>query len=363
MTEAAESTETESRPDRESPRQAASAPKVRLVRPWFHRLYLTIPLPSGVTACALFVIAATIVSVPTLLGWPGSGNALSATRSPLLLVAVMFSYATWVSFLIHDRTQRDHLSHLDDLTVSPAVYRAQLQGTTHFRPWVLRLSLAGAAVPLLSGIPSGRTSTLFLEPDSTLVWWIATRTIYWCSMAGVLSTGIAAIARYVSLGRYHANVDLLDLDLLAPWPRGGLRAALGVLGSAIIFFPVSVVYGMTSWLNLLLYSPFLVLGVAAFLLPNVGIRSRIRKAKIAELRRVRAAIAGKPGALTDSPVAARQERLSLADLLAYQERIESLREWPMDARAFRRFGLYMLIPLGSWLGSALVERGLDLLWK
>jgi hypothetical protein len=263
-----------------------------------------------------------------------------------------------VSFLVHDRSQRDHLSHLDDLTVSPEVYRTQLEGTTHFPAWVRRLSLVGAAVPLLAG-GVGRTSALFLEPDSTLVWWYATRTIVWCSMAGVLSTGVAAIARYWSLGRDHANVDLLDLDLLAPWPRTGLRTALGVLGGTIIIFPVLVAYGLAGWLSILLYTPFLGLGLAGFLLPNVAIRSRIREAKIAELRRVRAAIAGKPGALTDSPIAPRQERLSLADLLAYEERIESLREWPMDARAFRRLGLYMLIPLGSWLGSAIVERILD----
>jgi hypothetical protein len=58
-----------------------------------------------------------------------------------------------------------------------------------------------------------------------------------------------------------------------------------------------------------------------------------------------------------------QYELSLTDLLAYQERIESLRDWPMDASAFRRFGLYLLIPLGSWLGSALVERLLDRFWS
>jgi len=35
----------------------------------------------------------------------------------------------------------------------------------------------------------------------------------------------------------------------------------------------------------------------------------------------------------------------------------------MDASAFRRFGFYLLIPLGSWLGSALVERLLDRFWS
>jgi hypothetical protein len=33
-----------------------------------------------------------------------------------------------------------------------------------------------------------------------------------------------------------------------------------------------------------------------------------------------------------------------------------LDEWPFDASTFRRFGLYLMIPLGSWMGAALVER-------
>ena len=70
-------------------------------------------------------------------------------------------------------------------------------------------------------------------------------------------------------------------------------------------------------------------------------------------------LAGEPGALSDSPLKRRAEELRVADLVAYREYIASLREWPIDARALRRFGLYLLIPLVSWIGSALMERGLD----
>ena len=34
-------------------------------------------------------------------------------------------------------------------------------------------------------------------------------------------------------------------------------------------------------------------------------------------------------------------------------------EWPFDARSLGRLGLYLLIPLASWIGGALVERALD----
>jgi hypothetical protein len=43
-------------------------------------------------------------------------------------------------------------------------------------------------------------------------------------------------------------------------------------------------------------------------------------------------------------------------LLAYMNQIESVREWPFDAPTLTRFFLYVAIPLGSWVGGALVER-------
>ena len=46
----------------------------------------------------------------------------------------------------------------------------------------------------------------------------------------------------------------------------------------------------------------------------------------------------------------------LPGLLAYKNAIESVREWPFDAPTLTRFFLYVAIPLGSWVGGALVER-------
>ena len=46
----------------------------------------------------------------------------------------------------------------------------------------------------------------------------------------------------------------------------------------------------------------------------------------------------------------------LPGLLAYKNEIESVREWPFDAPTLTRFFLYVAIPLGSWVGGALVER-------
>ena len=75
-----------------------------------------------------------------------------------------------------------------------------------------------------------------------------------------------------------------------------------------------------------------------------------------ELDRVRAAIQGDRSSLVDSGIASQADAVSLADLIAYETRIENVREWPFDAPTMLRFALYLAIPLGSWLGGAFVER-------
>jgi hypothetical protein len=54
---------------------------------------------------------------------------------------------------------------------------------------------------------------------------------------------------------------------------------------------------------------------------------------------------------------------SLPGLLAWESRVERVPEWPIDAGALRRIALYLLIPLGSWMGGALVERLVDALLR
>jgi hypothetical protein len=87
-----------------------------------------------------------------------------------------------------------------------------------------------------------------------------------------------------------------------------------------------------------------------------GVHRRIREAKAAELARVVAAIRGEPAALAGSAIARREANAGLADLIAWRGLVDSAREWPFDASMRLRFLLYLAIPVGSWLGGALVER-------
>ena len=54
------------------------------------------------------------------------------------------------------------------------------------------------------------------------------------------------------------------------------------------------------------------------------------------------------------------EKNSITEIVAYQTMIENVRNWPFDNSTLTRFALFLLIPLGSWLGGAVAELGLDL---
>jgi len=53
------------------------------------------------------------------------------------------------------------------------------------------------------------------------------------------------------------------------------------------------------------------------------------------------------------------QHVPLAEAAAYQHVIEGVREWPFDSSTVVRFAIYLLIPLGSWFGGAMVERLVD----
>ncbi len=49
----------------------------------------------------------------------------------------------------------------------------------------------------------------------------------------------------------------------------------------------------------------------------------------------------------------------LADVLTLRSHLEAVREWPFDTSVLVRLAIYLVIPLGSWAGAALVERAVD----
>ncbi len=155
-----------------------------------------------------------------------------------------------------------------------------------------------------------------------------------------------------------SDVDLLDLEVLYAIGRSGLRGALYIfvflsLGSLFYLDPS---LGLGLWGALSIFALGIVLALWSLLRPARRVRRLIRAVKREELSllipRVRQA---RDDALTGD--ASTQGRLT--DLVTYKTQVESTQEWPFDSSTFLRFGLYLLIPVGSMIGGALVERVVD----
>lgn len=228
-----------------------------------------------------------------------------------------------------------------------------------------RLILAGAG---MVGIAFAVLSTLYVSPGPATYdpqdWspesgWhrvLAPVLGFWATRLSVLL--ILEAGRLSDLARTIREIDLLDPAPLAPFARQGLTSALlaiGIVSGFALFMVDDVAYAS---LVVMLLVTALTVGGLSLLLPLRGVRDRVREAKTKELAwcRERLAIA-REGLADDS----NRDRGRLEELLAWETRIEAVSEWTLDASTFTRFALYLLIPLGSWAGGALVERVVDAL--
>jgi hypothetical protein len=215
--------------------------------------------------------------------------------------------------------------------------------------------LLGILIVPLSALLVDRNPALYLQaaywrPEQGFAWVVGA----WVGWnLGIFMVATLAYARHFSgLADRLATVDLFDLQPLAPFARQGLR-------SALLWLVLLSLFSLNA-LDLIWFSASvaitLVCGTAALVLPVRGVHARLRQAKQAELERVHAAIRGDPGAVSRTLVGRHGASLGLSDLLAYRAFLESVREWPFDSSTMIRFVLYLAIPLGSWLGGALVEQ-------
>ena len=162
--------------------------------------------------------------------------------------------------------------------------------------------------------------------------------------------------RFSQIGQERVAIDLLDLSSVTPLIRFGLRQALVTIGAfsvlAMMFYDSEAAPNLI-WFLLAVSLSILLLATVGLLIPVRGVHDAIAREKTRELARVRDQIRSARAGSATLP--------SLADWIAYHAFIASVREWPVDAPTLLRFALYLAIPLGSWLGGALVERLVDAL--
>jgi hypothetical protein len=158
---------------------------------------------------------------------------------------------------------------------------------------------------------------------------------------------------------HRISVDLLDISKLDGFGRIALRGALPWLVSGTIVLLLLLGQQSTE-----LFWP-LIAGLVSsatgvFAWPMWRVHRLIDHAKKVELARLRREIVEMRAAFEKPGPESDRAAPRLSALLALEARVEHAREWPLDMPTVFRFALYLALPLGSWLGGAIVERILGL---
>jgi len=194
----------------------------------------------------------------------------------------------------------------------------------------------------------------------------------WCATVALWIVGFVLVhivlATFRQVRAFADWVSRTEIDFLAmerfqwlvwqPLRLFLITAALGALSVVMTQFVGAEGKGEIAHTLLLpLLGLAIVLGLY-HLLPLFLLRARVAAAKVDEIRRVRAAIRGDRGQLRESQIAHVADEFAAPDLLAYEQRIASIREWPVEGMLLRVV-LYGLLPPLAWVLGALVERVVD----
>ncbi len=319
------------------------------------------PLVLGTIVC-LFLIAA-FHTLHWLLGswaWvpdPETGLAIESDARMAIIVSVLIGYAIEVgrSGTLAGFRARQGLG-LEDPSIDLERDDTRAFETPLERLRASRMVMLGAACLTLAVVlalarlfpsgPRGAADLIWFALVLPLLFGLVARAAYETLIASRLTA--RRIEREV-------EVDLLDLEPLVGVGRVALRGSLhwivGVSIGALVFLSPDVAAALAP-----LMAVTLAVALPSLLLPVRGVRRRIRAAKQAELAVVAKALRrARDAAVKRDPSAPGR----LTDLLSYRAYLKGLSEWPFPAATYRRFGLYLLIPLGSWIGGALVERSLS----
>lgn len=312
-----------------------------------------------------FIIGIGFTAALVLLFFAGrtlTGNNINSNSNDLrialtqILIATYFASA-YVGLL---STARGTTNDLSPVGRQSADWSSIVERAGKHRRYVL--PILGIASYLIVGV--GVTNITTPAPTDPWDFHSWNYDVYWHRITTIFHVYWAACCCYVviaeSLRLSHLSdqldsVDLLDLEPYQPLVRQGLVNALLLIGgvSVMSLLGVESRYGAVLagfWISSIL------LAWVGLMLPLRGIRRKIKEAKDRELDWCRRALIRERDDLKSGD----GQESSIGQVLAYRDMIDGMRNWPFDNPTLVRFALYLLIPLGSWLGGAFVERGLDL---
>jgi hypothetical protein len=322
------------------------------------------PRPSAAVAAVATFASVLVVLLAMLIGsallfagpealWNAAGPVRLARFCALLALVTAYVAAALVIVV---RGAREDFAALRAAT---AATPAQWGGhERRFRS--ARGAAAAALVGALAGVAIDRVGARVGDPfgDASwrglLAWVLVLNVLLFAALAMLMRWSVLEIRSLRAIGR-SVRVSLLDKSALAPFVRAGLRTSIAwLVGSSIattLMLDVNV-----PWIVAAVVAITMALGIATLLLPSATVNARLEAEKRRELAWVRGEIERARRALEQDQAPADLARLPA--LLAWETRIERATTWPFDTPTLLRFSLLLLIPLGSWVGGALVERAL-----
>ncbi len=343
---------------------AISAEDARL-RPIEHRLADAMRLP----ALFVWIVAAGIVLV-LCTAWHnamGTWRGLEVGGEPFwrtswrleIVFAVILGYAFACGGWFVRSVGRDLDALAPALAIEPAELAAERASIGLFSPSVLLVAGIGGVA---AGIAVHSLVNAMLPPGHAALddrfWRFVRDVTIWTLSIRLVVVVVGSSQRVSRLSERTARIDLLDLRGLAPLVRIGLRSALAFALAASMIAAMGS-DELTLRVTLVTMAIVGAVGVFTILLPVRGVHRTIRAAKDAELLAVRGAIARARAAAVAGGAATAEDAMRLGGLLAYEARIAGVGEWPFDVGTFVRFGLFLALPLGSWIAGALVEWGVS----
>jgi len=332
---------------------------------WTERAYASVPLsPAAVGAAFAGVLVLAFGVSELALGRhlllrdaENPGALLSLARVAVVNCLIAAYLPTVYVYLL--RGYRDTLDQLrSELDCSDAEMADLRAGIGRYGPLALGLAvLVGVCFVLWM---TRATTAAQVDPWR---WGALPQEVRWHRVLGLWHGpwgGIFVLAltvesrRLAHLATRISRVELLDLRPLRPFTRQALLNALLLAGLAGLVLLSPVESG--SWdlvLGLWMASVALIaIGLWVALLPRNRL---IREAKRRELEWCRDALIRERATLREGGA----ERSRIEEIVAYRDVALGVSAWPFDGSSFVRILLYLLIPLGSWAGGAIVERFID----
>jgi hypothetical protein len=326
--------------------------------PWTSRVYAALPGHPFWTGIVFTIALLVVFFAGRIIADGASDSAPSDLRIAITQILMMaYSASAYAYLLIAARKTTQDLSPV----ARDLPHWQTILDRAGKHPWWVLL-LAGAASYLLVGVSvTNATTPAPVNPWEWQAWnydvfWHRLTTVFFVWWAGCFCyVVVVESARLSSMSGDIESMDLLDMRPYQPLVRQGLTNALLVIGMVSVLSLLAV---ESRYVPVLVgfWIVFIVLAWIGMMLPLRGIRKKMRVAKSQELDWCRQSLRNSRDALKSGT----GEKSSVADIMAYRTMIETMRTWPFDSPTLVRFALYLMIPLGSWLGGAFVERGLDL---